>query len=72
MTPQSIQLLDSVMLWCDLSAGGLVKSQVGTIVEMYEPGVFEVEFVDQKGYTYALEALKVEQLMLLHHYTMSA
>jgi hypothetical protein len=30
-------------------------------------GVWEVEFRDAQGRTYAMVALKTEQLMLLHH-----
>ena len=33
----------------------------------YEPDVFEVEFVDFKGRTYALETLDASQLMLLQY-----
>jgi Domain of unknown function (DUF4926) len=35
---------------------------------VYEPGIFEVEFSDLKGQTYALETLKDEHLMVLHHH----
>jgi hypothetical protein len=31
------------------------------------PGVYEVEFSDDSGRAYAMEALKAEQLMRLHH-----
>ncbi len=34
---------------------------------MYAPGVYEVEFADAAGQTYAMQALKASQLMLLHH-----
>jgi hypothetical protein len=40
---------------------------VGTIVEVYEPDVFEVEFCDIKGQSYALKILSVDKLLLLHH-----
>ncbi|MEZ4528732.1 MAG: DUF4926 domain-containing protein [Desulfobacterales bacterium] len=43
----------------------LCRGQVGTIVEEYEPQVFEVEFSDINGRTYALETLKANQLMVL-------
>ncbi|MCX7068164.1 MAG: DUF4926 domain-containing protein [Methylococcales bacterium] len=33
---------------------GLVKGQVGTIVEVYKPDVFDIEFCDIKGQTYPL------------------
>ena len=31
------------------------------------PGVYEVEFADDSGKTYAMVALRAEQLMRLHH-----
>jgi len=40
---------------------------VGTVVEKYEPEVFEIEFSDTKGHAYAVETLNANQLMLLHH-----
>ncbi len=72
MDSQSMQLLDVVTLLSDVPESGLFRGQVGTIVEVYEPNVFEVEFVDTKGHTYALETLKAEQLMLLHYCALSA
>jgi hypothetical protein len=72
MDSQSIQLLDVVTLLTDVPKSGLFRGQVGTIVEVYEPNAFEVEFVDKKGQTYALETLKAEQLMLLHYSALSA
>ncbi len=62
-----MQLLDVVALTQDLLALNLRKGQVGTIVEIYEPNVFEVEFVDLKGKTYAVETLNASQLMALYH-----
>jgi len=37
------------------------------VVEAWAPGVYEVEFSDDDGRTYALASLKAEQLMRLHH-----
>jgi len=37
---------------------GLYRGQVGTVVEEYEPGVFEVEFSDTNGRVYALATLQ--------------
>jgi len=54
------KLLDVVALLEDLPDLDLCKGQVGTIVEEYEPGVFEVEFVDANGRTYALETLNAK------------
>ncbi|NJR67150.1 MAG: DUF4926 domain-containing protein [Leptolyngbyaceae cyanobacterium CRU_2_3] len=62
-----MKLLDVVALLTDCPEQGLVRGQVGTIVEVYEPGVFEVEFSDTQGRMYALEVLRAEQLMVLYH-----
>ena len=62
-----IQLLDVVALTNDHPDLGLFRGQVGTVVEVYEPGIFEVEFSDTQGQTYAMETLDSNQLMLLHH-----
>lgn len=62
-----LELLDVVALLENLPELGLYRGQVGTIVEVYEPGVFEVEFSDLQGKTYALEALTDRQIMALHH-----
>jgi hypothetical protein len=62
-----MKLLDIVALTQDLPGLNLSKGQVGTIVELYEPTVFEVEFVDPQGKTYAVETLNANQLMQLHH-----
>jgi Domain of unknown function (DUF4926) len=62
-----MKLLDVVALLQDLPELGLIRGQVGTIVEIYEPDVFEVEFIDSNGRTYALETLSASVLMILHH-----
>jgi hypothetical protein len=62
-----INLHSVVALLEDLPEHGLVRGQVGTVVESWAPGVYEVEFSDAQGRTYALVALKAEQLMRLHH-----
>ncbi len=62
-----MKLLDIVALLENLPELNLYRGQVGTIVEEYEPGVFEVEFSDNTGRAYALETLKEHQLMVLHH-----
>jgi hypothetical protein len=58
--------LDVVALTQDLPEHNLQAGQVGTIVLELAPGVYEVEFVDQHGNTYALLPLKADQLMILH------
>jgi hypothetical protein len=67
-----IKLLDVVALLEDLPQLGLYRGQVGTIVEVYEPGVFEVEFSDFNGRAYAIETLNANQVMVLHHQQLNA
>ena len=66
-----MKLLDVVALLKDLPELGLYRGQVGTIMEVYEPGVFEVEFSDVNGRAYAIETLNANQLMLLHYHKLS-
>jgi hypothetical protein len=63
----TIKVLDVVALTEDLPKRALLRGQVGTVVEALAPDVFEVEFVDNNGRTYATLALKTDQLLLLHH-----
>jgi hypothetical protein len=63
---EEIELLDVVALEADLPAQKLVRGQVGTVVENLAPGVFEVEFSDDQGKTYALLPLTAKQLIVLH------
>jgi len=67
MARHPIQLLDVVALTVDLPTEKLARGNVGTVVEVYAPDAFEVEFVDSRGYTYGLTTLRAEQLLLLRH-----
>lgn len=62
-----IELLDVVALDEDVPEHGLLRGQVGTVVEELDEGVFEVEFADDEGRTYASLALRASQLMVLHY-----
>ncbi len=62
-----MKLLDVVALMENLPELGLYRGQVGTIVEEYEPGVFEVEFSDTTGRAYAIETLTEDKLMILYY-----
>lgn len=64
---ESIKPFAVVALIQDLPQRSLRRGQVGTVVESLEPGVFEVEFSDNEGRTYATLALRADQLMILHH-----
>ncbi len=63
----SIELLDVVALTKDLPQHKLSRGQVGTVVEILAPNVFEVEFSDDEGQTYAMLALRTDQLMVLRY-----
>jgi len=60
-------MLAVVALLEDIPQKGLLRGQVGTVVESLAPGVYEVEFSDDSGQTYTSIALRSEQLMRLHH-----
>jgi hypothetical protein len=62
-----MKLLDVVALLENLPEIGLFRGQVGTIVEEYESGIFEVEFSDLNGRAYAIETLTSQQLLVLYH-----
>jgi len=62
-----MHLLDVVALTKDIPDHGLRRGQVGTIVEILEPDVFEVEFADNEGRTYATLSLNAKQLLVLHY-----
>lgn len=61
-----IKLLDVVALLENLQSEGLRRGEVGTVVEEWKDGVFEVEFSDNSGKAYAFAALRPDQLMKLH------
>lgn len=60
------RLLDVVALLSDMPTHGLLRGQVGTVVELLD-GAYEVEFSDDEGRTYAELALELDQLLVLHH-----
>ncbi|MEI9960612.1 MAG: DUF4926 domain-containing protein [Limisphaerales bacterium] len=62
-----VKLLDVVALLEDKSSDGLVAGQVGTVVEVFAPDVFEVEFLDVSGKTAALTELKRSEFLVLKH-----
>jgi hypothetical protein len=64
---ETIKLLDVVALLENCPDLDLYRGHVGTVVEVYKPEIFEVEFSDTQGRAYALATLRADQLMLLHH-----
>jgi hypothetical protein len=67
MMENKIKLFDVVALTQELPERDLQRGQVGTVVEVLAPDVYEVEFTDNEGRTYAELALRVEQLLVLHY-----
>jgi len=63
----NLELLAEVAVLEDMPEHGLVRGQVGTVVEILSPTVAEVEFSDDQGRTYATAALRSEELIRLHH-----
>jgi hypothetical protein len=62
-----LELLSEVALLRDWPEHGLVRGQVGTVLELLSPAVAEVEFSDDYGCTYAMAALPAEELIRLHY-----
>jgi hypothetical protein len=60
-------LLDIVALKADLPQHNLLAGQVGTIDEILAPNVYEVEFSDDDGQTYAMLPLHRPQLLRLNY-----
>ena len=67
-----IQLLDVVALTEGLPEKNLFRGQVGTVVELLAPNVFEVEFSNDNGQTYAMLTLRTNQLIVLHYQRIGA
>lgn len=61
-----IKLLDVVALTEALPTEGLRRGAVGTVVDQWADGVFEVEFSDDSGTAYAFIAVPTEKLMKLY------
>ena len=67
LTLTKLNLFDIVALKNDLPKNRLQSGQVGTIVEILAPEVYEIEFSDDDGQTYATQALPAHQLLKLHY-----
>lgn len=62
-----MKLYDVVTLLENVPELKLYRGQIGTLVEQYQTDIFEVEFSDLHGHTYALATLNANQLLVLHH-----
>jgi len=58
-----LKVLDIVALLADHPDQGLVRGQVGTIVENLEGQIFEVEFSGEDGVPYAVLPVPADQLI---------
>jgi hypothetical protein len=61
----SIQLFDVVAVTEDLPEHKLWRGEIGAVIACYSDNAYEVEFVAQDGYTYALVTLPGNQLVPL-------
>jgi hypothetical protein len=72
MSDNHLKLHDVVALMEPIPNHGLRRGQIGTIIDVYEPGVYEVEFADTSGQTYASLTLRTRQLLPLYQEPASA
>ena len=54
--------LDVVALTVDVPGHDLARGNVGTVVQVYAPGVYQVEFVDTARHIYGTATLRADQL----------
>ena len=62
-----VKILDAVAVIEDLPEHGLKRGEVGTVVDRWKDGSFEVEFSDETGEAYAFVALSADKLMPLFY-----
>lgn len=67
-----VKLFDVVALLVNKPTEGLTAGHVGTVVEVFSPDVFEVEFLDPAGHTFALTELKRDEILVLKHEPVAA
>jgi hypothetical protein len=67
MRKGKLKILDTVALLQDIPSRKLKRGEVGTVVEILAPDVYEVEFCDDEGQTYAELALRRVQIIPLHN-----
>ena len=56
-----VNILDAVAVIEDLPEHGLRRGEVGTVVDAWKDGAFEVEFSDESGEAYAFIAIRAEK-----------
>ena len=70
--PSHVEVLDVVALLCDHPELGVITGHVGTVVERLDSYTVEVEFITANGDTFALGALPVTDLLVLHYSPVAA
>jgi hypothetical protein len=60
-------MFESVALNTGFPGEGLLRGQVGTVVEQLDDDHFLVEFADLNGVAYAIEPIPASALIELHH-----
>ena len=65
----SVKLLDTVALLEDVQAEEVLlkRGEVGAVVDILAPEVYEVEFCDDQGRAYAFASLRGDQFLVLHN-----
>lgn len=61
-----IKVLDVVAVLEDVPQHGLRRGEIGTVVELWKDGAFEVEFSYTSGKAYAFAPLRADQLLKLN------
>jgi hypothetical protein len=66
---RDVKLLDTVALLEDVQIEGVLlkPGEVGAVVEILAPDVYEVEFCDEQGRAYAFASLRADQILVLHN-----
>jgi hypothetical protein len=66
---RDVKLLDTVALLEDVQIEGVLlkPGEVGAVVEILAPDVYEVEFCDDQGRAYAFASLRADQILVLHN-----
>jgi hypothetical protein len=65
-------MLDVVALLADLPVKGLVRGQVGTVIESLDSATSLVEFCDELGKAHAVAPCARSELLVLHYATDAA
>ncbi len=62
-----IKILDVVAVVEEIPKHGLKRGEVGTVVDRWKDGTFEVEFSDDTGEAYVFVALHPKQIIPLYY-----